>query len=384
MKKLLTFVMGALLLSSAPAMAQNAKKAQNAPKEKKEAAKPAKPELKYYDARQFPLLGSPVERQQRNAFVRLPDSLETKVDDNLWRWGNSPAGMSIRFCSDATQIGVKFVTATKFQMNHMTYTGIHGVDLYMLNDEGKWEFLAAGRPAEGNRNVKRTLMSNMTKKEREYMLFLPLYDGLDSLVIGVDSASYVTQPKKQLINRQRPIIAYSTSIGQGGCASRPGMVHTAIMQRELQREIINFGFSGGAQLQTPFAEVMGSVEAGMYIIDCLPNCTSKMLQERLIPFVDILRKKHPEVPILFVESPIFPVCIHDQVTGKDIRDKNAVYRGLFEQLQQRGEKNIYYFYGDQIIGDEWDNTVDNYHFTDKGFVRFAKVLEPVIEAHALK
>lgn len=342
-----------------------------------------KKELKYFDARNYPLLGSPVEPQQRNAFVRLPDSLKTKTDDNLWRWGNSPAGMAVRFASDATEIGVKFVTATTFKMNHMTYTGIHGVDLYMLADNGQWEFVQSGRPAYDKRDVKRTLMSNMTKKQREYMLFLPLYDGLDSLYIGVDSASSVIQPKS-VINRHRPIVSYSTSIGEGGCASRPGMVHTAIMQRNLQREIINFGFSGGAQLHPEFAEVMGAVEAGMYIIDCLPNCTSKILKERLIPFVDILRKMRPEVPILFVESPIFPLCRLDQEVGKTIREKNAAYRNLFEQLEKRGEKNIYYFYGDEIIGDEYDNTIDNYHFTDKGFVRFARVLEPVIQAHALK
>ncbi|MDO4512393.1 MAG: hypothetical protein Q4B68_11335 [Bacteroidales bacterium] len=28
--------------------------------------------------------------------------------------------------------------------------------------------------------------------------------------------------------------------------------------------------------------------------------------------------------------------------------------------------------------------VDNYHFTDQGFARFAQVLEPAIKAHALK
>lgn len=73
------------------------------------------------------------------------------------------------------------------------------------------------------------------------MLYLPLYDGLVSLSIGVDSLSSIDQPQINYPIREKPIVFYGTSILQGGCASRPGMAHTNIISRRLNRECINLG-----------------------------------------------------------------------------------------------------------------------------------------------
>ena len=77
------------------------------------------------------------------------------------------------------------------------------------------------------------------KKEREYMLYLPLYDGLISLSIGVDSLATISQPLVDYPIRKILLFFYGTSILQGGCASRPGMAHTNIISRRLNRECIN-------------------------------------------------------------------------------------------------------------------------------------------------
>ena len=63
--------------------------------------------------------------------------------------------------------------------------------------------------------------ANMQPKEREYMLYLPLYDGLVSLSIGVDSLSSIDQPQINYPIREKPIVFYGTSILQGGCAHVP-------------------------------------------------------------------------------------------------------------------------------------------------------------------
>ena len=61
-------------------------------------------------------------------------------------------------------------------MNHMTPTGIKGLDLYCLQD-GKWLFAGSGRP-QGKVN-EATIVKDMLPEEREYLLFLSLYDGGD-------------------------------------------------------------------------------------------------------------------------------------------------------------------------------------------------------------
>lgn len=220
----------------------------------------------------------------------------------------------------------------------------------------------------------------MDKRMRDYMLYLPLYDGVDSLFIGVDKDSEINKPIVNLPKRERPVVMYGTSILQGGCASRPGMSHTNILMRWLNREVYNFGFSGNGKLDLEIAQAIAKIDnPGLYIIDCLPNCTSKLLDEKLYAFFMILRESHPDVPVLFVGSPIFPHSAFDKEIYKNITEKNIVLNRLFYQFKKDGNKNIYLFKGEDILGDEYDATVDGIHFTDFGFNRFAKELLPVIK-----
>ena len=46
---------------------------------------------------------------------------------------------------------------------------------------------------------------------REYMLYLSLYDGVDSLEIGVDSTAVITPSKVNLPVCEKPIVMYGTS-----------------------------------------------------------------------------------------------------------------------------------------------------------------------------
>ena len=81
-----------------------------------------------------------------------------------------------------------------------------------------------------------------------------------------------------------------TSIVQGGCASRPGMVHTAILGRRLDREAINLGFSGNGMMEPEVARLMAELDPALYVIDCIPN-VGERIGELTVPFVRILREE---------------------------------------------------------------------------------------------
>lgn len=265
-------------------------------------------------------------------------------------------------------------------MNHMTATGIRGLDLYVLQDS-IWTTVSSARPSFNNHNSTSTIVTDMKPGVmREYMLYLSLYDGVDSLYIGVDSSAVVMPPVLNLPRVGKPIIMYGTSILQGGCATRPGMAHTNILQRQLQREVVNLGFSGNARLDPEIGRLMADSDASLYVLDMLPNCTADMLDERLENYVAILRNKHPETPILFVESPMFPISRFSTEVFETLTEKNARFRKIYERLVEAGDANIHYFRSEDILGDDYEATVDNYHFTDTGFQRFADSMLPVVKS----
>ena len=104
-----------------------------------------------------------------------------------------------------------------------------------------------------NTHPEMMIAQNMEPRMREYMLYLPLYDTCDSLYIGVNEGAAVKASTLDSPQKDGYIIMYGTSILQGGCASRPGMVFTSILGRMLDRQVMNLGFSGNGQLDTEVA-----------------------------------------------------------------------------------------------------------------------------------
>lgn len=345
-------------------------------------------DFKYYDATKFPLLGKPIEDSaSERYFMRLPDSIQGQIErPYLYTLGTNTAGMAIRFRTESPVVGAKWKSVHKTLMNHQTPVGSRGLDLYMLEDDGKtWTFVNSGRPNLWNANTEITIIDNMKPKMREYMLYLPLYDGVDSLYIGVNNKYTVEQPAVDLPKRQKPIIFYGTSILQGGCANRPGMAHTNILERWLNRETINLGFSGMGQLDLPVARVIAAVpDPGMVVLDMVPNANVEQMDTLLARFYGIIRESHPTVPVLFIEDPDFTHSKYDKHSRNEIDKKNACLKKHFENFKKNGEKNIYYLEGKDILGDDLEATVDGIHFTDLGFVRYSELLYPILKKRSHK
>lgn len=339
-------------------------------------------QLRYHEATQFKIIGQPVPDESR-VYTRLPDSLKGKVRDALWNLGQNTAGMAVRFRTNSKQIGVRWKNHSVFNMNHMTATGIRGLDLYCLQGNGQWVFVNSAKPRERLNNQSK-IIGNLDGSEHEYMLNLPLYEGIDSLEIGVEEGATIVKPQVALPVEAKPIVWYGTSITQGGCASRPGMAATNIVERRLNRVVINLGFSGNGKLDPEVAEIMARHDAGLYIMDMLPNCTSDLINEKIERFYSILRKAHPDTPILLVENPIFPPTRFDSETWKTINEKNATLAKFYKKFRAAGDKNVYLVSSADMIGTDNEGTVDGIHFTDLGFERCADYMTPIIKQHLKK
>ncbi|MGN0213004.1 MAG: SGNH/GDSL hydrolase family protein [Muribaculaceae bacterium] len=333
--------------------------------------------LKFVDASQFRIIGTPTDATTI-PYNRLPDSLEGKIREQLWDLGRNSAGIAIRFSSNTTTIGAKWDVWLNRSMNHMTQTGIRGLDLYTLQDDGTWTFVNSARPGSQASNTA-TIMSNMTAREREYMLFLPLYDGCHSIHIGIDSTATIGMPKVNLPTTSKPVVWYGTSITQGGCASRPGMAATNILERKLNRVIINLGFSGNGRLDPEIAEMMAAIDASVYILDCLPNVTTPQIKELTEKFYRILRGKRPKTPILMMENPEFPHTRFNGETRRLIEEKNATWHEFYVRFCNEGDKNLFFIPSKGMIGDDHEATVDCNHFTDLGFMRCADFMLPILQ-----
>jgi len=151
---------------------------------------------------------------KENTYDRLPLSYQDKVRKPVWELSKNSAGLSVRFLSNSTSIKVRWEVLADKKMNHIAETGIKGVDLY-AKVGNFWQFVNTGRPTVVKNEA--LLIENMTPAMREYRLFLPLYDGVSVLEIGIDSLSEIIQPHKQ---KTKPIVFYGN--GNATCRTNLG------------------------------------------------------------------------------------------------------------------------------------------------------------------
>lgn len=294
---------------------------------------------------------------------RLPARVEGMVTPTVWGLQDNTAGMAVRFRTDSKALMALWSGGGA--MNHMAASGVSGLDAYRRTDQGTWKYLATGRPKETETTV--TLTSKGDGTMREYLVFLPLYHNVTRLEFGVDAGARVQIPTEF---SGPPIVFYGTSITQGGCASRTGMAHAAMLRRWLDREVINLGFSGSGKMEPIMEELLAELDAGMYILDCLPNLTDDEMKERVEPFVRKLRADRPDTPIVMVSHILF----------SEGSPRNSFYRGVCEKLRGEGMKKLYYVSGPAIYEGEEEGSVDGVHPTDLGFYRMAKGMRPAMEA----
>ncbi len=323
--------------------------------------------LLWYDAKALRIEGKGWEDTE-TFFERLPYRAKEHVSKEVKTLCTHTAGIAVRFISDAKKIYADW-TVGGFDMNHMAASGIRGLDMYARLD-GKWVFKGIGRPKdERTTTTIGQWFGELPGELTEFILYLPLYDRVSELKLGISKDAVIAPAPSRPYNRVKPIVFYGTSITQGGCASRTGMCHTAILGRWLDREVINLGFSGAGRMEPVMAELLAELAPSLYVLECLPNMTTEMVKERVEPFISLLREKHPSTPILLVENPI----------NAETNSGNRELRKIFENLSERGIKSIYYLSGEtQWIGQE-HCTVDGVHPTDLGFYRMSLAYYPVLK-----
>ncbi|GAB3647698.1 hypothetical protein GCM10028791_10140 [Echinicola sediminis] len=306
-------------------------------------------------------------------YNRLPDDAEGKVRPAVWKLSRDAAGIMLRFVTDASKIQVKFIPGEGLQMPHMPATGDSGLDLYTKDKKGRWNWIR-GAFSFGDDQVSYTFFTpNNSNIAREYQLYLPLYNSVDELKIGVEESAQFDFKESR---PEAPIVVYGTSIAQGACASRPGMAWTNIVGRTLDIPLINLGFSGNGKLEEELIDYIKTIDAKVFVLDCLPNLGpnsglgEEEIKKRIKSSVVSLRASHPDTPILLVEHAGYSDGLVNAERRKIYAELNLWMESSYKELKREGLKDIHLL-PHKKIGMEIDDFVDGTHPTDLGMRRYA-------------
>ena len=342
-------------------------------------------------------------------FVRLEDSAEGLVRKPVWDLSRNSAGLSLVFRSNTRRLELSFDVFGWKGMNHMPATGVSGVDLFAYKPDGEELWCAAKFmpqfkeeyievPATGSQTATAQTSSTPSSaqtttaqartvrvtrvaycfeqidyeegcEEYEWHLYLPLYNTVENFRMAVEEGCRLEWVPR---DERQPIVVYGTSIAQGACATRPGMAWTNLVERELRYPVVNLGFSGNGKLEAELFALLDQIDAGVYIIDCLPNIkVTDNFEEKLEAGIKLLREHH-SCPILVVDHSghtndrtNLSRCFPDEL--------NRRQAALVKRLRKEGIKQLYYLTRNEIAWDK-DSMVEGIHPNDRGMMQQAEAV----------
>lgn len=332
--------------------------------------------IRWYDIRELGLEGQ-AWKEVKAPFDRLPARAEGVVRDAVWSLSRHSAGIAVRFVTTAPELHLQWtLTSSRLEMPHMPATGVSGLDLYSKDEKGEWRWLTVAQPKAQTNTLK--LISSLPGDSREFLLYLPLYNGVSEVKLGVPAPQTLQQGPSYSADHAKPIVFYGTSITHGACASRPGMCHPAILGRWYHRPVVNLGFSGNGMMEKEVGQFLTEIDPAVYVIDCLPNMTAEQVAERTQPLVLQLRAARPDTPIVLVEDRDYSNGWLLEGPRKRNRTSQAALKKAYEELLAAGVKHLHYIDGPSLLGDDTEGTTDNSHPNDLGFMRQAQAMDKIL------
>ena len=329
----------------------------------------SKPSLVFADGHSLTLVGQAVPL--KNGFHRIDTSLCRNCNPAIKNLLTHSAGLVISFKTNSLRIAARWCVTDAKPGNGITPIMNKGLDLYIKRN-GVWQFAGVGRPdAVCNEYV---MVENMSNAEKECLLYLPLYDEVKSISVGVDSGCYIAAVP-DAFNKKR-VAVYGSSITQGASASRPGMAYLARLSRDMGLNFINLGLSGNGKMEKDVADMVAGIPADAFVLDCFANPSPEQITERTAYMVKTIRAAHPDAPIILIETGFRESGNFNTSIANTVRMKIENIRTEFEKLKAEGVKNLHLIRGDALLGTDHEGTTDGIHPNDLGFDRMLQVIKP--------
>ncbi len=318
-------------------------------------------------------------------YIRLPLSFATdpRVNPGVQYRMFSTSGGRIRFTTDSPYVAVTAELPNLETNPRMPLSGTAGIDLYE-GPAGSTEvrFRKNFHPVyDGAADHPYRLEGHHAFRDRkvgvrEIELYLPLYNYVTSISIGLARGASIGAPRKY--RHAVPMVIYGQSVSMGGCASRPGNTMPAILSRMLDLDFMSVTFSGSCKGEPAIAEHIATLPMSVFMYDYDGNAPNLAhLEKTHEPFYRIVRDAiGPDVPVIMLSGPTNSYIMD---STPDLQARRALIMRTYLAARERGE-NVEFIDGETIYArDYWDTcTVDGIHPNDLGFMLFAQRVEPIL------
>ena len=310
-------------------------------------------------------------------FCRIPETVAAATSGKVKGLNYNTAGARVRFTTDAEYVAVYSVTEERNGSVILNRTMTYGFDLYIddPNVGGRRPHSIHVNSISPPQHFEGGYAGRFRLPEGEHSvtLYLPLYNGLEELYIGLPEGASL-KPGLPYAN-EKPIVFYGSSITQGASACRPGLAYVSQVCRRLNADFRNLGFAGAAKAEPAMVDYLASLEMSCFVQDYDHNApTVEHLRATHYGLYKRVRESHPDIPILLLSRPGFHT--YDKKgrdRTEDSENRRDVVIDTFRAARAEGDERVWYIDGESFFSgpDETDCTIDGIHPNDIGMLKMA-------------
>ena len=323
------------------------------------------PDVRYTDIREAPFaIHGLYAPGTEPGLKRMPDSVGRTINETAARLYTNPSGGRVRFATDSRCIAVRMRVPYVTHRTIMPLLTSVGVDVYVRED-GRDVYQTSIRPPCDMTDGYESIAYLPDRRMREVTLYLPLYNDVTSVEIGLQKDARLTGAPGYA--RALPVVFYGSSITQGASASRPGMSYPAIAARLLDCDFVNLGFASAARGEQSVAAYIASLPCSAFVLDYDYNAPSpEHLRATHRAFFETVRAGHPDIPILMLSRPVIRQT-------EETRLRREIILETWRAARERGDARVRFLDGCAILGEQGreDCLADGIHPNDLGAYRMA-------------
>ncbi len=305
-------------------------------------------------------------------FRRLPEEVAAATSPQVTKLCREPAGGRIRFSTDSQYILLKTVEPIVGRNSHMTLAMSAGFDLYE-DTSADSRYVKMFMPPYKMDGGYEQIIRFGSRKLRYFTINMPIHSVVSEVYVGLQPDAVLGEGMKYLPGD--PIVVYGSSIVHGTAATRPGLTYPNILSRYLNRNVLNYGFSGAAKAEIPMMEYLASLDMSVFVYDYDHNAPNpEYLRETHRRGFEIIRAAHPDIPIILITRP------NVATNPAFAQERKDVVVDTFRAARASGDRRVWYIDGETFFLGRWENecTMDGVHPNDLGFTLMADSIEAVI------
>ena len=329
--------------------------------------------LVYYNIKNQPFALYGLYNPKQLGYYRIPQEVAEKTNPGVAGLNRNPAGGRVRFITDSACIAVRCRFGAGSERSIMALQCSAGFDVY-CTEGGREVYKGTVKPPIDMQCGYTNFVGLGKTKTREITLYLPIYNDMEEIEVGLIEGSTLTAPRSHYQNKL-PVVFYGSSITQGASANRSGLTYESILSRRLNLNYLNLGFAGSAKAEDAIVDYMAALKMCCFVSDYDYNApTPEHLQQTHEKMYLKIRAAHPNIPYIMLSRP----------TNNCNNYENKLRRGIIFKTWQNalnnGDQNAYFIDGFALFGNDsyGDCEGDGVHPSSIGFLQMANALEPVL------